>query len=66
MKDLIEALTILLKYGNPAYPTCCEHDVLHVVGIDPETVSANDREKLGALGFDVDDGHFVSMRFGSA
>ena len=35
MKDLIEALTILLKYGNPAHPTHCEHDELTICGIDP-------------------------------
>ena len=36
MEDLIKALQILLKYGNPSYPTHCEHDELRVHGIDPE------------------------------
>ena len=30
MSDLIEALTIFLKYGNPRNPTHCEHDVLTI------------------------------------
>ena len=38
MKDLIEALNIFLKYGNPKYPTHCEHDIMYV-SIDPELVS---------------------------
>ena len=46
MKDLIEALTILLKYGNPDNPTHCEHDQLTICGIDPGEVSADDKKKL--------------------
>ena len=30
MDDLIAALTILRKYGNPQWPTHCEHDILYV------------------------------------
>ena len=39
MEDLIKALQILLKYGNPKYPTVCEHDILYIVGIDLEKIS---------------------------
>jgi len=39
MKELIEALQILLKYENPTYPTWCEHDTLHICEIDPTKVS---------------------------
>ena len=42
MKDLIEALKILLKYGNPKYPTHCSHDELNIVGIEPEKISKED------------------------
>ena len=44
MKQLIEALTILLKYGNPDYPTHCEHDVMYICGIEPEQVSEEEHE----------------------
>lgn len=67
MEQLIEALQILLKYGNPTYPTHCEHDVLCVL-IPPRDVSPEDRQKLNGLGFigGDDDDYFVSFRYGSA
>lgn len=63
---LIEALQIFLKYGNPEWPTHCEHDVL-TVDIRPELVSDEDIEKLNELGFHVneDDDDFQSYKFGS-
>lgn len=67
MKDLIEALTILLRYGNPSRPTHCEHDELTICGIDPAVVSAEDKARLSELGFqEGSDGAFRSYRFGSA
>ena len=68
MEDLIKALTIFLKYGNPANPTHCEHDVLWIVGIDPTDVSREDTVELERLGFWLDDNDdsFKSFRFGSA
>jgi hypothetical protein len=70
MKNLIEALQIFLKYGNPSFPTHCEHDVLMIVGIDPEIVSEDDKQKLDELGFFVSEEYgekmFQSFRFGSA
>jgi DNA-binding protein YbaB len=66
MEDLIKALQIFLKYGNPEYPTNCSHDLLFV-NIDPELVSEEDVKILDDLGFVVDedlDG-FSSFRFGS-
>lgn len=66
MDKLIEALTIFLKYGNPSYPTHCEHDELMVM-IDPALVSAEDKALLDGLGFiPNDEGYFTSFRFGSA
>ena len=68
MNDLIEALQIFAKYQNHKWPTYCEHDVLYVVGITPETVSQEDLRRLSELGFlpnDDCDG-FESFRFGSA
>jgi hypothetical protein len=62
--DLIEALTILRKYANPKYPTNCEHDELRV-HIDPDLVSAEDKQRLEALGFTADDECFLSYVFGS-
>lgn len=70
MKDLVEALQILLKYGDPRNPTHCEHDVLMVVGIDPADVSDEDKDRLDALGFFISDEYgepmFQSFRYGSA
>lgn len=69
MKDLIEALQIFLKYGNPYAPTHCEHDVLTVM-IDPSDVTDEDILKLEKLGFNVGSDYgeemFTSFRFGSA
>lgn len=81
MSKLIEALQILLKYGDPDCPTHCEHDELTVM-IDPELVSEEDLATLDELGFfpnydkseeDFDmedycaaDRHFTSFAFGSA
>jgi len=65
MGDLIEALQILKKYGDPHYPTHCEHDVLHVA-IDPKMVSREDKVRLEQLSFSADEfGGFSSYRFGS-
>jgi hypothetical protein len=68
MEDLIEALKILLRYGNPRNPTHCEHDVLTIAGICPDCVTHEDQERLKELGFivDRDEGAFKSYRFGSA
>lgn len=70
MEKLIEALQIFLKYGNPDYPTHCEHDVMYIVGIDPDDVSDEDKEKLDELGFFISDesgeNGFQSFRYGSA
>jgi hypothetical protein len=66
MKQLIEALTIFLKYmEDVSYPTHCEHDVLHVA-CGPELVSEEDKAKLDTLGFFPDeyDG-FSSYKYGS-
>lgn len=68
MEDLIKALQIFLKYGNPQWPTWCEHDCLHVCDIDPKKVSVEDITELERLGFLVDEEEdgFMSFRFGSA
>ncbi len=67
MEKLIEALQILLKYGNPPYPTHCEHDILTICGIEASDVSDEDRIKLKELGFFVgEDNSFQSYRYGSA
>lgn len=66
MEDLIKALTIFLKYGNPHNPTNCSHDELFV-DIDPELVSDEDKLALNELSFFVNDEYpgFSSFRFGS-
>jgi len=70
MEELIKALNILLKYGNPKWPTHCEHDALYIVGIDPSKVSGEDTAALDELGFFIDrdneGGVFMSFKFGSA
>lgn len=70
MEKLIEALQIFLKYGNPDFPTHCEHDVMYIAGIDPEDVSEEDIAKLDELGFIISDesgeNGFQSYKYGSA
>jgi hypothetical protein len=48
----------------------CEHDVMYIVGINPEDVSEEDKKELDDLGFFVhkDEGEprFKSYKFGSA
>lgn len=71
MNDLIKALQIFLKYGDPKYPTSCEHDSLTICGINPVDVSNEDKIELDRLGFfinneHVDDEYFKSFKFGSA
>lgn len=67
MSKLIEALQIFLKYGDPDYPTHCEHDELTIC-IDPNIVSEEDKKKLEELSFyESEDGDcFYSFRYGSA
>lgn len=70
MENLIKALQIFLKYGNPPYPTHCEHDVMMICGIEPNAVSEEDKATLKELGFIVSeefgDEAFISYRYGSA
>jgi hypothetical protein len=69
MKDLINALTILLKYANDdRNPIHCEHDQLYIgCGITLDMVSKEDLEKLEELGifWSESDDSFISFRFGS-
>jgi hypothetical protein len=69
MKDLIEALQILLKYANnDENPTHCDHDQLYIgCGIELEKVTKEDIDKLDELGFfwDEESEGFISFRFGS-
>ena len=66
LSRLIEALNILLKYGDVQYPTHCEHDVLTVC-VDPSIVSKDDIKRLDDLGFFVsEEGCFKSFEYGSA
>lgn len=53
MRDLIEALVILLKYENIEAPTHCRHDELIIAGIDPADVSVQDILRLDVLGFSI-------------
>lgn len=68
MKDLIEALTIFLKYKNPQYPTHCGHDVLQITEVTKDEVSIEDQRRLKMLGFIWSEsyGSWVSFYFGSA
>ena len=68
MKDLIEALTIFMKYQNLEFPTHCEHDEFNVVGIRQDEVSKEDKKRLKQLGFQYSESNesWLSYRFGSA
>jgi hypothetical protein len=65
VKDLVEALTIFLKYSATA-ATHCERDVLMVVGVTEDDVSSQDAKRLDALGFFWADDCWQSFRHGSA
>lgn len=66
MENLIKALQIFLKYGNPDYPTHCEHDVMYV-SIPYKLVSEEDKNTLDKLGFFADEnGCFKSYRYSSS
>lgn len=66
MKDLISALQIFLKYGNPDYPTDCRDETLSVM-INPNIVTYEDKNILEELGFLIDDENecFISFKYGS-
>ncbi len=64
MNDLIAALQIFAKYGNPDNPTHCEHDEMNVA-VDSSKVSDQDKAELEKLGFFESGGFFKSFRFGS-
>lgn len=65
MENLIKALQIFLKYGNPTYPTHCDNETLYINGYDWEKISKEDQEELEFLGFFYDNDHIVSYRYGS-
>jgi hypothetical protein len=67
MSDLIKALQIFLKYGDPSYPTNCSHDMLAIMEIDKNDVSVEDIAELDKLGFFWSDSGecFISLHFGS-
>jgi hypothetical protein len=69
MKDLIEALTILAKYGTGSdYPTRCIRDYLIADdGVNLNDVSKTDLKRLAELSFVYEDdfNSFASSRFGS-
>ena len=68
MEDLIKALQIFLKYGNPRNPSHCEHDYFYI-SINPELVSEEDIIELDTLDFFIDQEYggegFGSFRYGS-
>ena len=68
MEDLIKALQIFLKYGNPRNPTNCSHDEMAIMDIHKSQVSEADVLELDRLGFIWDEAeeYFLSFRYGSA
>jgi len=66
MSDLIEALQIFRKYSDLHFPTHCEHDILYIMGVESQDVSLQDHNRLYELGFLLEDGGYVSVRFGAA
>ncbi len=69
LSELVEALTIFLKYGDVAWPTHCEHDEMVIANLhECATISPEDHTRLEELGFgwDEDDERYKSYAFGSA
>lgn len=69
MKDLIEALTIMLKYGDVSHPTNCEHDMLRIFpAVEPSAFTPEELARLEEIGFIPGEegiGGFYSFRYGS-
>ena len=67
MSDLIEALQIFLKYGNPHNPTHCSHDELWIC-VETGNITDDDNKRLEELDFhyDENDDSWKSFRFGAA
>jgi hypothetical protein len=67
LENLIKALQILNKYGNPSYPTNCEHAEFRVYKIDPSKVSKEDLEELESYDFIAEEANecFISFEYGS-
>lgn len=66
MSDLIEALTILLKYGDPPNPTYCNcyGGLMLSDDYDADMLEGEDRRRLLELGFDfLPNGLIYSKRF---
>jgi hypothetical protein len=68
MKNLIEALQIFCKYKDLGWPTACEHDILMIMGVTKDEVSAEDQTRLDELGFFWEDSDecWASFKYGSA
>lgn len=69
LSQLIEALQIVLKYGDIEWPTHCEHGEMWLANVDAQaTFSPEDHARLAGLGFyyDEDDECYKSYSFGSA
>lgn len=68
MSELIKALQIFLKYKDVRCPTHCEHDVLCIMGVTKDEVSAEDALALDAAGFFWNEEYdrWASFRYGSA
>ena len=68
--ELIEALQIFGRYATTTFsPTHCEHDVMYIMDVHRDQVTAAELERLDELGFfwcDEDVEGFRSYRFGSA
>ena len=65
--EIVAAIRIFQRYGNPDRPFHCAHDIL-MVCISPNEVSEEDKEELDSLGFypDFENDGFHSFRYGSA
>ena len=60
MENLIRALQIFLKYGNPKYPFYVVDDIFCIDDeISPFDVSNEDLKELEKLGFTKYEGNFV-------
>lgn len=53
LDKFIEALKIFRRYTKTPYPCWCNIEEFHV-GVDPETIPDEDKERLEELGFIYD------------
>lgn len=63
MKNLVKALTILNRYGNPKFPLSFKKGILTILDIDTNAITREDRAELLECGFWIKDKKIYSYKY---